>query len=101
MTWGVRMDVAASVQMYDAMHQELLRTAGPTVDGLLVHLAWPTRDGFRIVEVWESREPFERYSTQLVAPVMARTLGGEAPPATVVEEIDVRGLVLPRGGVAR
>jgi hypothetical protein len=101
MTWGVRMEVAAPVEMYDAMHQELLRTVGPTVDGLHVHLAWPTPTGFQIVEVWESREPFERYSAQLVTPVMARTLGGDAPPATVVEEIDVRGLVLPRGGIAR
>jgi hypothetical protein len=100
-TWGVRMDVAAPVEMYDAMHQELLRTVGSTIDGLHVHLAWPTPTGFQIVEVWESREPFERYSAELVTPLMMRNLGGQPPPATVLEELDVRGLVLPRGGVAR
>ena len=100
MTWGVRMDVAATVEMYDAMHQELLRTTGAVVDGLLVHLACSTPAGFQIVEVWESREPFERYSAELVTPLMMR-LDGQMPPATAVEEIDVRGLVLPRGGVAQ
>jgi hypothetical protein len=94
------MEVAAPVEMYDAMHAALLREVGADVDGLLVHLATPTPTGFQIIEVWESREPFERYSAELVTPVMARTLGGQPPPATVVEELDVRGLVLPRGGVA-
>jgi hypothetical protein len=101
MTWGMRMDVAAPVEMYDAMHQELLRTVGPTIDGLLLHLAWPTPAGFQVIEVWESREPFERYRAEHIDPLMMRALDGKAPPTTVVEEIDVRGLVLPQGGIAR
>jgi hypothetical protein len=99
MTWGMRMDVAAPVEMYDAMHAELLRTAGSAVDGLLLHLACPTPTGFQIVEIWESRELFEHHSAQLVAPVMARILDGAPPPTTVLEEIDVRGLLLPSAGV--
>jgi hypothetical protein len=101
MTWGVLMDVAAPVEMYDALHQELLRTTGATVDGLLVHVARPTRTGFQILEIWESREPFDRYTAELVAPVMGRLLAGQPPPAMETEEIDVRGLVLPHGGIAR
>jgi hypothetical protein len=94
------MDITAPVAMYDALHAELLRTVGTAVDGLLVHLACPTPTGFQIVEVWESREPFDRHTAQLVGPVMGRLLDGAPAPATVVEELDVRGLVLPRGGVA-
>jgi hypothetical protein len=100
MTWAMRMDVAAPVEMYEAMHAELLRTVDSAVDGLLLHLACPTPTGFQIVEVWESRELYEHHSAQLVAPVMARALDGKPPPATVLEEIDLRGLMLPSAGVA-
>jgi uncharacterized iron-regulated membrane protein len=95
------MDVVAPVEMYDAMHRELLHAAGTAVDGLLVHVARPTDTGFEIIEIWESREPFDRYTAQLVAPVMARVLGEQPPPAMETEEFDVRGLVLPRGGIAK
>lgn len=100
MTYGFVMDVPAPIQFYDALHAELGRRTSDGVDGLLLHVARQTRGGFQIVEVWESREPFERYSAELVTPLMMR-LDGQMPPATAVEEIDVRGLVLPRGGVAQ
>lgn len=101
MTWGVVMDVAAPLETYDALHHELLRTVGAAVDGLLVHVARATQTGFQIIEVWESRELFDRYTAELVAPVMARILGEQRSPAMETEEFDVRGLVLPQGGVAR
>ena len=101
MTWGVVMDVAGPVEIYDAMHRELLNAAATGVDGLLVHLARPTPTGFQIIEVWESREPFDRYTAELVAPVMARLLGDQPPPAMETEEFDVRGLVLPHGSIAQ
>jgi hypothetical protein len=101
MTWGVVVDVPAPIAVYDAVHAELLRRTGGAVEGLLVHLARPTDGGFQVVEVWESREAYAYYEAEVVGPVMAELAGG-SPPAgdPVATEFDVRGLVLPRGGVA-
>src|SRR3954447_24819848 len=46
MTWGVITDVPAPMEMYDAVHAEVLHRAGTTVEGLLVHIARPTAEGF-------------------------------------------------------
>ncbi|NEK60262.1 hypothetical protein GCU56_20610 [Geodermatophilus sabuli] len=100
MTWGVTVDVPAPVEVYDAVHAELLRRTGGAVEGLLVHLARPTAGGFQVVEVWESRAAFARYEAEVVAPVMAGVGGPPPAGAPVATEFDVRGLVLPRGGVA-
>ena len=53
-----------------------------------------------MIEVWESREEFERQTRELLGPVFADVLRGQAPPAQLVTEFDVRGLVLPRAGIA-
>jgi hypothetical protein len=99
MTLGVITDVSAPVEFYDTVHAAILERIGTAVHGLLLHLARPTADGFQVIEVWASREEWER-SRELVGPVFAGVLRGQAPPASVVTEFEVRGLVLPRAGVA-
>jgi hypothetical protein len=99
MTLGVIADVSAPVELYDTVHAAMLEQIGTAVDGLLLHLARPTAGGFQVIEVWASREEWER-SRELVGSVFARVLRGQAPPASVVTEFEVRGLVLPRAGVA-
>jgi hypothetical protein len=99
-TWGVVVDVPAPAALYDAVHAELLRRTGGTVEGLLVHLARATDAGFQVVEVWESREAHDRYEAEVVGPVMAEVAGqapAVRPPAT---EFAVRGLVVPGAGLA-
>ena len=104
MTWGIIMDVDAPIEMYDAVHAEVMRTAGTgtAVDGLLVHLARPTARGFQIIEVWQTREQYERYNAELVGPITDRLSGAQAlpPDAQRTEEFEVRGVVLPRGDIA-
>ncbi|MEX5719751.1 hypothetical protein [Geodermatophilus maliterrae] len=100
MTWAVTMDVPEPVALYDAAHRALLERTGGAVDGLLVHLARETGDGFQVIEVWESREDFERHDAEVVGPLVADLLQGRPPPAAVVTPFDVRGLALPRAGVA-
>ena len=100
MTYAVTMDVAEPVELYDAVHRALLERTGGVVDGLLVHLARQTAGGFQVVEVWETREDFERYSAEVVGPMAAGVLQGRPRNPTVVTPFDVRGLVLPRAGVA-
>jgi hypothetical protein len=102
MTWGVTVDVPASVDLYDAVHAALLERAGSAVEGLLVHLARATEDGFQVIEVWESRRDHDRYVDELLAPVLAELSGGRAAPDSGPTEtpFEVRGLVLPRAGIA-
>ena len=100
MTLGVITDVSAPVETYDAMHAAILQKVDPTtVDGLLLHLARPTADGFQVIEVWESRHEWEQ-SREVVGSAVAEVLRRQAPPSQVVTEFEVRGLVLPRAGVA-
>lgn len=100
MTIGIITDVPARIEVYDAVHAEVLRRAGPALDGLLLHFARPTAGGFQVVEIWESRGHLERYDRELIGPVVAQVSVGQevGPPART--EFEVRGLVMPTGGVA-
>jgi hypothetical protein len=76
--YGVITTVPAPVGMYDGMHAEMIKRAGTSVDGLLVHVGRATTDGFQIVEVWESKEHYDRANTDIVFPLM-RELAGDQP----------------------
>jgi len=101
MPYGVVIDVPAPVEMYDALHTAIVGRSGASIDGLLFHLGRTTSDGFQVIEVWESREHYDRYNDELVRPVVTELSGGQVPPPSnqTTEEFEVRGLVIPRGGV--
>jgi hypothetical protein len=102
MAWGVVIDVPAPVELYDAVHAEVMRRSGGEAVGLLVHLGRATATGFQVVEVWDSREQYERYDREIVQPVVAE-LTAEAPPPSgvpVATEFEVRGLVVTGPAVA-
>ena len=100
--YGVMTTVPAPVEMYDGMHAEMIKRAGTSVDGLLVHVGRATTDGFQIVEVWESKEHYDRANTDIVFPLMWE-LAGDQPPWPSIEQateaIDVHGLVIPSGNI--
>ena len=100
MTYGVVVTMADSVETYDAIHTELLRTTPGPATGLLVHVGRATPEGFEVVEVWESPELAERYNREVVWPVTERVTAGRGRSRPVVEEFDVHGLVIPPAGVA-
>lgn len=96
MTYAFVMDVEMPVEAYDAVHREVVRRTGSSVDGLLVHIGRATARGFQVTEVWESREQAERYNTEIVGPVIAELAGDRMPQQEpVTEEFEPRGLVLP------
>jgi hypothetical protein len=74
--YGVTTTFQAPVEMYDGMHAEMIRQAGTSVDGLLVHVGLATSDGFQVLSVWESKEHYDRANTDVVFPLM-RELGGD------------------------
>ena len=99
--YGVITTVPAPVETYDRMHAELIKRAGPSVDGLLVHVGRATTDGFQIVQVWESKEHYDRANTDIVFPLM-RELAGDQPLPSIeqtTEAFDVSGLVIPSGNI--
>jgi hypothetical protein len=99
--YGVLSRVPAPVEMYDALHAEVLRRGDGKGDGLLFHVARATDDGFEVVEVWESREQFERFNRDVVLPVVTDLAPGAPPPTTGqgYVEFEVRGLVVPSAGI--
>ncbi len=103
MTWGVTVDVPAPVDLYDALHAALLERTGSAVAGLLVHVARATGDGFQLIEVWDSRADYDRYVDELLMPVLTELSGGSASRQGGQTEtpFEVRGLVVPSGGIAR
>ena len=101
MTWGVTVDVAAPVELYDALHAALLEQTEAPVPGLLVHLARGTDGGFQVIEVWESKEVYDQYVDDVLAPLLSELSGGRASREQQTERsFDVRGLVLPGAGIA-
>lgn len=75
-----------STTNYDAINERLQAQGAPPT-GLLVHTAGFTGNGFRIFEVWESREAFERFTGEVLMPIVKELAGSDArmPELTVYE----------------
>ena len=113
MTYAVTIDVHVPAAAYQALHAQLLQRTGGQVDGLLVHLARPTADGFQVLEVWDTKASYDHFNDTVIAPLTAQAglappagttddgaTAGPPTPAMSVTQIDVSGLVIPRGPVA-
>jgi hypothetical protein len=113
MTYAVTIDVHVPAAAYQALHAQLLERTGGQVDGLLVHLARPTADGFQVLQVWDTKATYDHFNDTVIAPLTAQA--GLAPAAGTeidgpaaqppilsmsVTEIDISGLVIPRGPIA-
>jgi hypothetical protein len=113
-TYAVTIDIHAPAAAYQALHAQLLQRTAGQVDGLLVHLARPTPGGFQVLEVWDTKASYDHFNDTVIAPLAARA--GLTPPAATgtgdsatadppapaiaVTQIDISGLVIPRGPVA-
>jgi hypothetical protein len=99
--YGVITTIPVPVETYDAVHAEMLKRVGTTVDGLLVHIGRATTDGFQTLEVWDSKEHYDRANTDIVFPLMRELAGDQPPPSTepAIETFDLHGLVIPSGNV--
>jgi hypothetical protein len=94
MAYGVALDVAGPVELYDALHAEFVKL--PT-EGLILHVGRPTAEGFQVLEVWESKAAYEEWTGRYVGGVMAAlAAAGWAVPHPVLSEFEVRGLQVPQ-----
>jgi hypothetical protein len=72
-------EIPASVDMYDAINQEMGIFQGNLPPGMLAHYAVPTDNGMLIFDVWESKEQFEDFAAAYLAPAMEKVMGGAGP----------------------
>ena len=101
MTYAYVVDVPAPIELYDAVHAEVVRRSGGQADGLLVHLARVTATGFQVLEVWESKEQSDRFGDEFVGPAVAAAGGADVDgPEPPREEFEPRGLMLAGAAVA-
>ena len=91
MTYNLKYDVPAPVEMYHAAHSAIKEVVGDTDIGLIVHVSYPTDQGFGIVEVWESRDSFDKFITDVWPRAAAKIGNGEAVHA---QPFEINGLVV-------
>lgn len=100
MTYGFVVTMPAPVELYDDLHQQLLRSTRGAVEGLLLHIGRQVKGGFQVMEVWETREQCDRYNREVVWPLTVQASLDHPPSGEpVIEEFEVRGLVIQAGGV--
>jgi hypothetical protein len=98
MTYGFAMDVAAPIELYDALHAEIGRRSAGRADGMLLHVGRATPGGFQVTEVWETEEQWNRFAAEVVGPALAEVTGGQVQQPEV-EGFEPRGLIVPAAQV--
>jgi|tagenome__1003787_1003787.scaffolds.fasta_scaffold20888777_2 hypothetical protein len=92
MAHGIIASVPAPIEMYEAVHTQVTEKVGHggAAAGLLVHVARKTPEGFQVIEVWESKQQCDAFENEVLAPIIDRVSGGQAPPRRdVTEEFEV------------
>jgi hypothetical protein len=102
MAHGVIATVPAPIDMYKAVNAQVTETMGDGApDGLLVHIARKTSEGFQVIEVWASKQQCDEFQEGVLAPIIDRVSGGQAPPREEVsEEFDVQNFFVGTGADA-
>lgn len=62
-----------------------------TAPGFIAHASGPIAGGYHVTEFWESREAFERFSEEVVAPLMMRL--NVAPPQSPAQYLPVENVI--------
>jgi hypothetical protein len=102
MAHGIIATVPAPIEMYKAVNaqvSEQLSEQPPS--GLLAHIARKTSEGFQVIEVWESKQQADKFQDDVLAAVIDRVSGGQAPPREdVTEEFEVENFFVGPGATA-
>jgi hypothetical protein len=96
---GIVATVPGPMDMYRAVNAQVNEKMGETPPtGLLVHIARATADGFQVIEVWESKQQCDAFQDDVLAPIIDRVSGGQAPARhEVTEEFQVENFFLGAG----
>jgi hypothetical protein len=87
MTYAFTARVPLPIEVYEASHAEILRSAGEAgADGLILHMARVLPDGFEVLEIWQSREQADRFNREVVGPALERIgVPADAPQPELTE----------------
>jgi hypothetical protein len=96
---GIVATVPVPIDMYRAVNAQVTEKMGENApSGLLVHIARATADGFQVIEVWESKQQCDAFEAEVLAPIIDRVSGGQAPRrGDVTEEFEVENFFLGTG----
>ena len=99
MAHGIIVNVPAPIDMYRAVNAQITETVGDNMPaGFLAHIARATPDGFQVIEIWESKQQCDEFEDAVLAPIIDRVSGGQAPPrADVTEEFEVENFFIGTG----
>jgi hypothetical protein len=99
MAHGIIATVPAPIDMYRAVNAQVSEQMGDSAPaGILVHIARATADGFQVIEVWESKQQCDAFQDDVLAPIIDRVTGGQAPARQeVTEEFEVENFFLGAG----
>lgn len=62
-----------------------------SAEGFIAHASGPIEGGYHVTEFWESREAFERFSDEVVAPLMRQL--GIRPPSAPAQYLPLENVV--------
>jgi hypothetical protein len=102
MPYGFILDVPLAIELYDTVKAEVARRSGPSIEGLLFHVARPKDGGYQVIEIWESKDHFDRFNERTLTPIFAELTHAQGPLSNQIapEDFEIRGLLIPRGGIA-
>jgi hypothetical protein len=101
MAHGIIATVPAPIEMYKAVNAQVTEQMGQAPSGLLAHIARKTAEGFQVIEVWESKQQADKFQDDVLAPIIDRVSGGQAPPREdVTEEFEVENFFVGPGAAA-
>lgn len=102
MAYGIIASLPAPIDMYRGVNAAVTEQIGDAAPaGLLVHIARETPEGFQVMEIWDSKQHCDEFADTVLAPIIERLSGGQAPPRDdVTEEFDVENFFIGAAAAA-
>lgn len=96
--YGYSMQIPASIEVYQSLHQAVLDIIGEDGggDGLVLHLAYTTGRGVALTEVWESKQQLDAFNETVFPKAMARAGVPMDGPQPETVEFDPIAVLTPR-----
>ena len=94
MTYAWVQDVPITSEVYDQIKAQIMeKTGGRPPQGAITHVVQKLPNGLRYLDVWESKEDCDRFTDEILHPIVGRALKASGIPIPQAEpprdEIDV------------
>ncbi len=96
MTYAWVQDVPITAEIHAKIKAQIMeKTGGHTPDGMILHVVQTLPNGLRYLDVWESEEACERFTEEILHPIVGRALQAAGirpqgePPRNAVDVVDI------------